>query len=93
MKRTDALRKIEWLLMDMLDEGYFGMTECEGREFLTLKKDPENRLLDFIEKELKMKPPCVDGDKCQKLMHKYIDPSFNMWDEEYDKLMEKILKY
>lgn len=31
-----------------------------------------------------VKPPCVDGDKCQFLLSKYIDPSFNHWDEDFD---------
>lgn len=36
-----------------------------------------------------MKPPCLDGDKCQFLLHKYIDPSFYYWDEDFDKEHQK----
>ena len=31
-----------------------------------------------------MKPPCVNSDKCQALLTVYVDPSFNMWDEEFE---------
>ncbi len=41
------------------------------------------RLLDDME-EAGIKPPCVDGDKCQFLLHKYIDPSFYYWDEDFE---------
>jgi hypothetical protein len=35
-----------------------------------------------------MMPPCVDGDKCQKLLRVYIDPNFNMWDEQFEEKMK-----
>lgn len=32
-----------------------------------------------------MKPPTIDSDRCQVLIQKYVDPSFSMWDEDFDK--------
>ena len=32
---------------------------------------------------LGVKPPSVDGDKAQYLLRKYIEPSFNYWDEDF----------
>jgi len=61
MKRSEALLKIEFLLLDMLEEGYFGITECEGIEFISLKGDPENRILTFIQEEIGMHPPNKEG--------------------------------
>ncbi len=29
-----------------------------------------------------MEPPCLPSDQCQKLMHKYVEPNFNKWEEE-----------
>lgn len=43
-------------------------------------------LLSRVER-LGMEAPCVSSDKCQKLMKKYVDPNFNMWDEEYNEQM------
>jgi len=44
----------------------------------------ESYILSELE-EAGMKPPCVDGDKCQFLLRKYMDPSFYYWDEEFEK--------
>lgn len=44
----------------------------------------EEQILTIVEK-IGMKPPCVDSNRCQVLMQVYIDPSFNMWDEDFDK--------
>jgi len=38
------------------------------------------------QEEAGLRPPCVDSDKCQFLMRKFIDPSFNYWDEDFDEL-------
>jgi hypothetical protein len=62
-------------------EGWFAITTDEA-----------DLLLRFIEKA-GMKPPCVDGDKCQALMHVYIDPSFNMWDEDFEKDPKLVAAY
>lgn len=32
-----------------------------------------------------MKPPSTDDDRRQVLMHIYMDPDFNIWDEDFDK--------
>lgn len=57
MKRSRATEILEHILMDMLDEGFFGMTECEGRQFLTLKGNAGDRLLSSIEIDIGMSPP------------------------------------
>lgn len=40
-----------------------------------------------------MKPPCVDGDKCQAIMNVYIDSTFNRWDEDFDKDEKLVAAY
>lgn len=89
MTKQEALKKIRFVLNDMINEGYFNIVRCEGEELVVLERGSEIKLLTFLENELEMKPPCVDGDKCQKLMCKFIDPNFNIWDEEYDKLIDE----
>ncbi len=53
---------------------------------------------DYILKRLEklgMGPPCLDHDKCQVLHQIYIDPHFNIWDEDFEanpKLVEALKK-
>jgi hypothetical protein len=57
--------------MDVLYPDGYGYEELAKHILLKMEK-------------LGIKPPCVDGDKCQFLLHRYIDPSFYYWDEDFE---------
>lgn len=42
-------------------------------------------MLNFVTNELKLKAPTLPEDHCQALMDVYIEPSFNMWEDDFNK--------
>ncbi len=80
MKRSEMIELMVGYALDAT-EGWFAITTDEA-----------NLLLSFIEKA-GMKPPCVDGDKCQAIMNVYIDSTFNRWDEDFDKDEKLVAAY
>lgn len=49
-------------------------------------------ILNTVER-LGMKPPHLGGEKYQALAHVYIDPSGNMWDEEFEQDEKAVAAY
>lgn len=80
MKRSEMVKFIE----DRLKYIQYSRTVQKPPSFQEIAIE----LLFYIEQK-GMKPPCVDGDKCQALLRKYVDPNFNYWDEDYEKMMGK----
>jgi hypothetical protein len=74
MKRIDFVGNIVQALGEM------GVLHPDGYGYEELADHLANKI-----EELGIKPPCLDGDKCQFLMHKYMDPSFYYWDEDFEK--------
>jgi hypothetical protein len=74
MKRNEMIYKLIGHVADVTNQ------------MVKFNEDEADLLLTFIEQS-GMKPPTLSSDKCQKLMQIYIDPSFNMWDETYEKTM------
>ena len=70
MKKQEALNKIK--------NHFFSSTNA--------KADLESELmLNFFTQELKLSPPPLSGDFAQALMDVYIDPNFNMWEDDFMK--------
>lgn len=74
MNREDFVKAIALDLEDIVMENYYDEKGSKWCAELIVK---------HIE-ELGLKPPCLDGDKCQFLMHKFMDPHFNYWDEQFE---------
>lgn len=74
MKRSEMVYKIIGHVRDVTNQ------------MVRLNEDEADLLLTFIEQS-GMKPPTLSSDKCQELMKIYIDPSFNMWDHDYEKMI------
>lgn len=74
MNKKDFIEQIQVELEDIVMENYY---DEKGSEWCA-------KLIIMRMEELGIKPPCVDGDKCQFLLSRYIDPSFYYWDEEFE---------
>lgn len=82
MKRSEMIEHIYDELLTKLEHYKLKQDSDVWAEYVA------NELLDMIE-GFDMLPPCLSSEKCQFLMHKYIDPNFNMWDEEFEKQHKK----
>jgi len=78
MKRKEMIEHIKEDLLEKLNHYKFNQGSEVWADFVA------KEMLDMIE-GFGMKPPCVDGDKCQYLLSRYIDPSFLYWEEDFDK--------
>lgn len=74
MYKKDAIKRLYEMLLEVEDS--------------RVSEETAEIFLDSLMEDLKLNPPCLPGEKCQKMMHKYIDPQFHIWEEEFDEDMK-----
>lgn len=72
MKRNEMIYKLIGHVADVTNQ------------MVKFNEDEADLLLTFIEQS-GMKPPTLPSDHCQVLMHTYVDPDFNVWEETFNK--------
>lgn len=84
MRRSEAIRK----LMSKLTQTRV-LTQAEYES--GLYQDMAERHLEFLEKDLGMRPPCLPEDHCQALMDVYYAGyTFYQWEEDFEKDVQAV---